>query len=118
MTTFVSKSTERRYTRFVDKKDMSHKMGQTPMYKRRSNMLSRCYNPNTPQYQYYGALGVQVCDRWRASFIDFLMDMGGDPPTPDMQIDRIDPYGDYEPSNCRWATRSQQMKNKRKRISH
>jgi hypothetical protein len=59
--------------------------------------------------KYY--VGVSVCERWR-SFPNFLADMGRRP-TSQHQIDRIDPHGNYEPSNCRWATRSDQQKNKR-----
>lgn len=55
---------------------------------------------------------VKVCDRW-SSFENFLEDMG-ERPSPKHQIDRIDPYGDYEPNNCRWVTRSEQMLNLRK----
>jgi len=116
MRTIAHKTNERRYHRFVDKKDMSHKMSGTKVYSAWLNMKTRCYNDTVPQYQYYGAQGVEVCEKWRKSFIEFLLDMGE--PSQELSIDRINPYGNYEPDNCRWATRSQQQKNKRKRTTH
>lgn len=74
-------------------------------------MLARCKNPNAKNYASYGGRGVTVCTRW-ASYSVFLNDMG-QRPSPDHSLDRINVDGDYEPSNCRWATRSEQQKNKR-----
>ena len=74
-------------------------------------MKQRCYNPNSDQYEHYGAIGIKVCDRWINSFINFIDDMGERP--PGTTIDRINPYGNYEPNNCRWADISTQNKNKR-----
>lgn len=73
-------------------------------------MISRCTNPNDAAYKYYGAKGVKVCKRWM-DYAKFLEDMGKRP-SPDHSIDRRDVRGDYKPSNCRWATRSEQQKNK------
>ena len=77
-----------------------------------SQMKQRCYNPNSKFYKNYGGRGIKICDRWLESFDNFLQDMGRKP-TPDLQLDRIDNDGNYEPSNCRWATREQQAQNKR-----
>ena len=81
-------------------------------YRSWTMMINRCVNPNATQYRYYGGRGVSVCDRWRDSFEAFLADMGVKP-TPQHSIDRINPHGDYEPDNCRWATRLEQRHNRR-----
>lgn len=74
------------------------------------NMRQRCANPKAVSWKYYGALGVNVCDRWQ-TFANFLADMGEAP--ADRTLDRINPCGNYEPGNCRWATPKEQASNKR-----
>lgn len=76
-------------------------------------MIARCCYPSHAAYQYYGARGVKVCESWRRDFMAFVRDMGPKP-TPAHSIDRIDPFGDYEPHNCRWATTAQQAANRRR----
>lgn len=77
-------------------------------------MKRRCYNEREHNYRHYGGRGISVCDRWRNSFENFLADMG-QRPSSRHSLDRIDVDGNYEPSNCRWATHLEQARNKRKR---
>lgn len=76
-------------------------------------MRQRCNNPKANGFRYYGGKGVAVCKRWD-SFEAFLQDMGERP--PGMTLDRIDPSGNYELANCRWATWETQNRNKRNSI--
>jgi hypothetical protein len=84
----------------------------SPEYATWVGMVRRCEEPTHKSYRFYGALGVRVCPTWRASFTAFLADMGRKP-TPAHSIDRINSLGNYEPANCRWATRAEQGSNMR-----
>ena len=90
-----------------------HGRAKTPEYIAWNAMRARCRNPNASNYKWYGARGVTVCERWD-TFENFFADMGTKP-FSSFSIDRIDPYGNYEPSNCRWADIETQRRNKRSR---
>lgn len=92
----------------------THGMHGTPEYKAYYNMIKRCEYEGDNRYADYGGRGIKVCTEWRNSFEKFLADMGARPSNRH-SIDRIDVDGDYEPSNCRWATIEEQERNKRVR---
>lgn len=90
---------------------IKHGLAGTKQYSAWSAMLARCYNINNCNFKNYGARGISVCDRWKDSLSNFILDMG----VPDlkMSLERINVNGNYEPNNCRWATSIDQSRNKR-----
>jgi hypothetical protein len=88
----------------------THGMTNTRAYRIWCGMLSRCNNPRSQQWAYYGGRGIKVCERWQ-KFENFLSDMGY--PEDGMSLDRVDGDGDYSPQNCRWATKTEQSANRR-----
>ena len=105
------------------KRHNRHGRAETSEYFTWTSMIQRWYNPKNRQFRHYGGRGIRVCERWRESFANFLADMGDRP--PDLQLDRTDNDRHYScghclecvannwPANCRWATTTEQSRNRR-----
>lgn len=96
------------------RKNTRHGLAGSRVHHTWKNMMQRCYNPNNTGYPDYGGRGIKVCIRWH-TFENFYEDMGDKP--EDMSLDRVNVDGDYEPSNCRWADKYIQARNKRNSIT-
>lgn len=89
----------------------THGMSGTSEYRAWENARSRCQNPNNKKYPAYGGRGIKFCSRWQNSFQNFIDDMGTKP-SQSHTLERVDSDGDYDPSNCVWATYTQQNNNR------
>lgn len=89
----------------------SRKSGRTSEYGTWKAMKARCYNVRNKRYANYGGRGIIVCEKWLNSFTDFLQDVGYRP-GKEYTLDRINNDGNYEPGNVRWATQTQQQRNR------
>lgn len=95
---------------------ITHKMTYSKIYRTWIAMLSRCKNPNEPNYVNYGGRGITVCERWN-KFEQFYEDMG-DLPFYEAQLDRIDNEKGYYKDNCHWVTQKQNSRNRRSTKTH
>ena len=97
-------------SRICVERNTTHGMSGSRTHRIWCNIFTRCENKKALSYAKYGAKGVSICAQWR-TFENFLTDMGKCP-SPRHTIDRVNPKGNYEPGNCRWATMKQQQNNR------
>lgn len=92
----------------------THGMSRSREYESWKQAKQRCHNPNNPQYPEWGGKGITMCPEWRNDFQTFYAHIG---PCPEgLTLDRIDNAGNYEPGNVRWATRKQQIRNRKNTV--
>lgn len=93
------------------RKNVRHGMSYTPVHNAWCDMRKRCTDPGHHAWDLYGGRGIRVCERWDR-FENFYEDMG-DKPDKTYSLERIDGNGNYEPGNCKWATKTEQSRNRR-----
>lgn len=94
---------------------VKHGYRGTPTYESWRSAIYRCHNKDSKDFPRYGGRGITVCQQWRDSFEDFLADMGDRPDGTTLdRYPNVD--GNYEPNNCRWATGSEQARNRRRSV--
>lgn len=98
-------------------RNKTHGLSNLPEYKTWCGMKDRCHNPKNKHFKDYGGRGIVVCNEWREDFGAFFAHIGPKP-SPELSVDRIDVNRGYEPGNVRWATASQQSRNRRPFMVH
>lgn len=101
----------------MEKKESNNRSNKAshPLYRTWVMMRQRCNNPNSTSAPWYHDMGIRVCDEWEQDFWAFVQDMG-EKPHPSYTLDRMNPNGNYEPSNCRWASPTLQHHNRRENL--
>jgi CRISPR/Cas system CSM-associated protein Csm2 small subunit len=98
---------------------LKHGMSKSRIYRIYRGMKDRCFNSNKSEYKYYGERGVTICDEWldkENGFINFYNWAMNNGYRDNLEIERLDVEGDYEPNNCAWITHFEQMSNTRQNV--
>jgi len=103
-------------TRSMGKSNLKHGDSKSRLYNVWRGILKRCNNPNNHAYENYGGRGIKICEQWEHSYEKFMKWSFENGYEEGLSIDRIDNDGNYEPSNCRWVTASEQSRNKRDNV--